>query len=171
MSSKVDRTVIPKIKFTRDEDERLTNIIEKIGTQDWELIAHEMKNRTPRQCRERWINYISPGLSNGPWTADEDKLLDELYTEFGSRWHKIAEYFPNRSGNCIKNRYKLRQSHAQKQPSVEAVSSVKPIIDQPLYSEFDEKVLQTIISPPTDTFIDLFKFDKNTIDEIFAMEL
>lgn len=92
MSKKGARGVIPKIKFTPEEDDQLTEIVERIGTNDWELVSREMKKRTARQCRERWINYLSPELRNDPWTEEEDKLLDELYAEMGSRWHKIAEY-------------------------------------------------------------------------------
>ncbi|EAY14200.1 Myb-like DNA-binding domain containing protein [Trichomonas vaginalis G3] len=115
MSDKNMRAYVPKIKFTLEEDERLTEIIERIGTKSWRLISLEMKNRTPRQCRERWINYISPQLRNDPWTEEEDKLLDEKCLEFGSRWHKISEFFNNRSGNAIRNRFKLRQRHELRQ--------------------------------------------------------
>lgn len=111
MSDKNMRAYVPKVKFTLEEDEKLTEIIERIGTKSWRLISLEMKNRTPRQCRERWINYISPQLRNDPWTEEEDRLLDEKYLEFGSRWHKISEFFNNRSGNAIRNRFKLRQRH------------------------------------------------------------
>ena len=99
---------VPKIKFSNEDDVKLKSIVEKIGTKNWNLVSQEMKTRTPRQCRERWINYLSPNLSNDDWTIEEDKLLDELFKKFGSRWHKIAHHFPNRSGNCVRNRYKLR---------------------------------------------------------------
>lgn len=105
---------VPKIKFTADEDKRLSDLVYKVGQEDWDLISRNMINRTPRQCRERWINYIAPNLSNEPWTKEEDDLLDELYTEYGSRWHKIAEIFPNRSGNAVRNRFKLRQRRQEK---------------------------------------------------------
>lgn len=109
------KKLVPKIKFTQEEDDRLIEVIQRLGTRDWEGIAQEMKHRTPRQCRERWNNYLSPSITSDPWTSQEDELLDSLYDEFGSKWSKIAEYFPNRSANGIRNRYKLRQRRILKE--------------------------------------------------------
>lgn len=102
---------VPKMKFTEAEDQRLKNIVSKCKHIVWTSVAKKMKTRTARQCRERWINYIMPGISNNPWTREEDDLLDELYSKYGSKWQTIAKHFPNRSGNCVRNRYKLRLRH------------------------------------------------------------
>lgn len=168
MSFKPAHAYYPKIKFTKEEDEQLTRIIQEHGTQDWELISSEMKNRTARQCRERWINYISPGLSNAPWTMEEDKKLDELYAEFGSRWHKIAEYFPNRSGNCVRNRYKLRERRALKKSKKE--QKIKPVESKPVpqtVPKLSNEIYQKIITPDTDAFLELFQFDNTFLNELF----
>jgi hypothetical protein len=34
-----------------------------------------MPNRTPRQCKERWRNYLDPQINNGEWMADDDQKL------------------------------------------------------------------------------------------------
>ncbi|KAI5490439.1 RNA polymerase II transcription regulator recruiting protein [Trichomonas vaginalis G3] len=154
---------VPKIKFTPQEDQILTNLVQKYGPGDWDRISRDMKNRTPRQCRERWINYISPELSNDPWTQEEDQLLDELYSEYGSRWHKIAEFFPNRSGNCVRNRYKLRQRRAQRQAAKEIIKQPKRAkpISQP-------QPMSSIISiKSNDDFSEIFNIDKIPFEEFF----
>lgn len=100
---------VSKVRFTSEEDKKLTEIVMSYGTCDWDLVSKVMKTRTARQCRERWNNYISSNLTNAPWTATEDELLNDLYDEYGSRWSKISEFFSNRSANCVRNRIKLLQ--------------------------------------------------------------
>ena len=45
------------------EDERLRELVEKHGTQQWALIASEMNGRNGKQCRERWHNQLDTSLS------------------------------------------------------------------------------------------------------------
>jgi hypothetical protein len=98
-----------KVKFTPAEDFHLMNIVMRSGPNDWQSIARQMPDRNARQCRERWTNYINPVLVSAPWTSDEENLLDEKLTEFGTRWHAIAIFFPTRSKNQIKNHWQSRQ--------------------------------------------------------------
>ena len=93
-----------KHKFTEEEDKRLISIIKEIGT-DWKQVSLQMKTRNPRQCRERWNNYINPSLSDAPWTHEEDKLLIELHKKYGTAWNKIGKHFKNRSDNSLRNRF------------------------------------------------------------------
>lgn len=159
--------LVPKIKFTREEDNVLTQLVEKYGVGDWDRISKDMKNRTPRQCRERWINYISPELSNEPWSVEEDQLLDELYAEYGSRWHKIAEFFPNRSGNCVRNRYKLRQRRAIKKASKEEKHQPKA---QKIVAAQTAPISNIMSIQENDSmFAEIFNFDKIPFEEIFGI--
>lgn len=99
----------PKIKFTKEEDERLRQIVTHFGDQDWAVIADQMPGRNQRQCRERWLNYLSPHVNKEPFTIEEDQLLIEKHKEFGSRWVRIAKYFSGRSDTSIKNRWMILQ--------------------------------------------------------------
>jgi hypothetical protein len=42
-------------------------------------------NRTAKQCRERWKNYLRDGIKKGDWTPQEEELIRDLYRTFGSR--------------------------------------------------------------------------------------
>jgi hypothetical protein len=64
-----------------------------------------MPNRTTRQCRERYKNYLSPELRNLPWSPAEDLLLRERFSEFGPRWATLATFFNGRSDVSLKNRW------------------------------------------------------------------
>lgn len=104
----------PRLKFTQNEDAILTKLVGEFGENNWETIAKVMPNRNPRQCRERWINYLSPSVSKAPWTPEEDLLLEQKYKEFGSKWVKIATFFPNRTDTMIKNRFNVLARKANK---------------------------------------------------------
>lgn len=107
-----------KVKFTRAEDIKLRDLVNKYSTNNWKIIAKELPPRTPRQCRERWNNYIDPNLSQEPWTQEEDEILMRIHDQFGNHWKQIESYLPNRSKNSIKKRWSaLMASEAQPSPS------------------------------------------------------
>lgn len=93
-----------KCKFMPEEDLKLKSLINKYGTGNWIKISQLMINKNPRQCRERWNNYLKPELSLEPWSHEEDVLLVEKYREYGNRWSKISKSFHNRSDNAVRNR-------------------------------------------------------------------
>lgn len=73
--------------------------------ESWSQVANLLPNRTARQVRERYKNFLSPGLTNKPWTKEEDNLLKEAYDRLGPKWAKITSYFNGRSEINIKNRW------------------------------------------------------------------
>lgn len=90
--------------FTIEEDNIIYSKVKKYGTKNWKAVASFLHNRTPRQVRERWKNYLSPNVNNRPFTDEEDMLLIELTEKYGSKWAKIAGFFPNRTDVNVKNR-------------------------------------------------------------------
>lgn len=92
-------------KFTEEEDKYLSKLVDEMGAKNWDLIAEKMPNRTARQCRDRYSNYLIPGFFNGEWSAEEDENLYRKYQEIGPRWTIIQKYFKNRSPNSLKNRW------------------------------------------------------------------
>lgn len=94
-----------KLHFTKEEDEKIKDFVKKFGTKKWKFIVKFMKGRTAKQCRDRYSNYLSPGIFHGQWSNDEEKLLIELYKKYGSKWSIIHKYFPKRNTNSIKNQW------------------------------------------------------------------
>ena len=92
-------------KFTKQEDIMLINLVNELGTRDWDAIASRMPNRNSRQCKERYLNYLSPNLSHDPWTPEEDLLLETKLKEIGSKWVTISKFFKNRTDTMLKNRW------------------------------------------------------------------
>jgi hypothetical protein len=94
-----------KQKFGPDEDDIIRAAADAHGPRKWRLVAERLVGRTARQCRERWVNYLSPDVTKAPWAADEESLLRAKVAEFGPLWSRIARFFVGRTDVCLKNRY------------------------------------------------------------------
>ena len=99
--------------FSQEEDKLLKLLVDQFGEGSWKEIAKNMPDRTARQCRERYKNYLAPAIQNGPWTDDEDQLLSEKVKELGFQWAKIAKFFESRSSVNVKNRWTVITSKAK----------------------------------------------------------
>lgn len=91
--------------FTEDEDQLLTMAAMAYKHESWNKISKFVPGRTPKQCRDRWVNYLQPSLKFDPWTDQEDQLLVSLVNSNGTHWTKMKAYFPSRSTNSLKNRW------------------------------------------------------------------
>lgn len=150
-----------RAKFTQQEDNKLIRLIELLGTGDWEAISLEMKNRTSRQCKDRWLNYLSPSLSSVPWTEDEDALLEKLHHKYGPRWTKISTYFKNRSPNGVRKQFQLIQKakgNLSRQSSDSSSEQTEEIQKPPEIHENQDKFINIL-----DT--DLFNIDFSLLPE------
>jgi hypothetical protein len=116
----------PKSKFAGHEDTRLIEAVRVFGTRDWWLVASAVPNRTARQCRERWSNYLNPRLTSHAWTESEDRLLLAKVEEMGCRWNVILGFFDGRSKNSLRNRYRSVQRRTGHAPRREAPETESP---------------------------------------------
>lgn len=101
-----DKKIKNRIPFTKEEDEKIKKMVKIYGSRKWSLIASFVEGRSPKQCRDRYKNYLEPGFFTGEWSKEEDELLLNLYTKYGPKWSKIAKVLNDRSSSSIKNRWK-----------------------------------------------------------------
>jgi hypothetical protein len=97
--------------FDTEEDALLMTLVAQNPFRGWDAIAREFENRTARQCRERWLNYLCPRVQVAPWTPQEDEFLVEMVSRFGRSWSAISRAFRGRSENDIKNRWHSHLRH------------------------------------------------------------
>jgi hypothetical protein len=94
-----------RIHFTPDEDRNIIHLVSIYGTDQWKVIAEFIKNKTPRQCRERFRNYLSPNVQNLAWNVEEISHLMRLVQLYGTKWNILTSYFPGRSQTDLKNKW------------------------------------------------------------------
>ena len=145
------RTVHHPAKFQPEEDERLKNIINDIGTHNWVTVASLMPGRNVKQCIERWKFLTARRNAGKEWTSEEDELLKQKVAEFGKKWATILKFFPNRNENNIKTRY---QYLARQAPKEEPIKIVEVIPNQTETEPEPENPIDEILSR-----IGLEKFD------------
>jgi hypothetical protein len=124
-----------KTKWTAEEDALLTEAILKNGIGHWSITAESVPGRSGKQCRERWINKLSPENSADSWTEAEDAILIQKQQEFGNSWSRIAQSLPGRPANAVKNRWKWLSKQTQPIIAQEETQANTPNMPESLFPE------------------------------------
>jgi hypothetical protein len=102
-------------KFSTQDDQQLTNLVQSNGENKWRDVAGQMDGAfSARQCRERWWNYLNPYSRTTVWNDNNDNRLLEMYQRFGSNWEFITKSFPEYSINTVRNRFFVLQRKLNK---------------------------------------------------------
>lgn len=139
-----------KRKFTPEEDQIIINMTKDQKYPNWGEISKQIPGKSSRQVRERYQHYLSPNVSNEPWSTEEDALLADLFKKYGTNWAQIAVFMPGRTNTSVKNRY---NSHVSKK-CTDTCSVVKPSPPNPCVEP-----LPSIISQNDAEFSDVDFFE------------
>ncbi|KZV39554.1 hypothetical protein F511_13789 [Dorcoceras hygrometricum] len=97
------------------------------GEGRWHLVPLRAGlNRCRKSCRLRWVNYLSPDIKRGCFTADEIDLMIRLHKLLGNRWSLIAGRIPGRTANDVKNYWNTHVSKASSSMKSSQTKIVKP---------------------------------------------
>ena len=135
---------ISKRLFSKEEDNILKALLTEKDKPNWKRIAQSLPGRTSRQCRERWKNYLSPKISNPPWTKEEDEQLIHSIEIYGHQWAKIAHLLGSRSDVNVKNRW-VRLMR-QKKSNSEKITKTLPLENNMTQKETNNLAVNQISS-------------------------
>lgn len=162
-----------KRKFTQEEDSKICHFVKIYGTKRWSLIAKNLPNRTGKQIRDRYRNYLFPGFFNGQWSKEEGELLFEKFNLFGNKWSNKIPFFPNRSSNSIRNRVKYLKSSIHNDTEIINVSNIKFYheMSKKVKSEPNEQIQKNekiILKPKEKNFVQYINVNTQTSDSYLA---
>ena len=153
----------PKQKFTPEEDAKLTSYVRIYGTDDWNEIASFFDDRSARQLKERWFNYLDPNVDIHDWTPEEEELLLEKISQCGKKWRMIAQSFNGRTDVHLKNRYQLMKRRERLTGNIRLPQNKKDfkkiLNDEKVYSKPIKTVDLLTVLPADFKFLDNLIYD------------
>jgi len=74
------------------------------GGPRWAEVSRALPGRKGKQCRDRYVNHLAPGINRGDWAAEEEQVLAAGYAVEGTRWAALARRLPGRTENMVRPR-------------------------------------------------------------------
>ena len=96
--------------WSTEEDSALEKLmVSQPDAPQWDIIATKMTElnfcKTAKQCKDRWVNNLSPLLNKSKWTLIESQELFDQYLQNGNKWKNISKIFIGRTDNAVKNQF------------------------------------------------------------------
>lgn len=134
-----------KQSWTIAEDQQLLQLVEHYGPQ-WTRIAQYFPTRDRKRCRERYVNHVDPTLLHTKWSNDEEKQVQKLYQQFGTKWTCIASHMIGRSPDEVKNHILAISLRKKRLESMQKINSCNDRQLPKKWSTNESKLLQQLVA-------------------------
>lgn len=125
----------------------------KYGKNQWARISSLLVRKSPKQCKQRWYEWLDPSIKKTPWTREEEEKLLHLAKIMPTQWRTIAASIEGRTASqCLQHYEKLldqAQGKDAMDPSddprrlrpgeIDPNPEVKPALPDPVDFDEDEK--------------------------------
>ncbi|KAM0917842.1 hypothetical protein ACQ4PT_009260 [Festuca glaucescens] len=82
-----DGNGLKKGPWTAEEDQKLTDYIDKQGRGSWRALPKLAGlNRCGKSCRLRWTNYLRPDIKRGKFSPEEEHTILQLHSIVGNKY-------------------------------------------------------------------------------------
>lgn len=107
----------PRRMWIKEEDDLLRTVVMDNSKLTWKEIAcifnsesimrqttkNKKSEKSGKQCRERFRNYLDNNVIDKAWSKDEKILFMLLHSVYGNHWSEIARFYPNKNDLSMKN--------------------------------------------------------------------
>jgi hypothetical protein len=74
------------LTWSEEEDLKILLFVELNGTKNWKELSKRLDNRSCKECRERWHDFLDPSIKNIPWSPEEDAVFFILQQQMENCW-------------------------------------------------------------------------------------
>ncbi|XP_074596972.1 cell division cycle 5-like protein [Brevipalpus obovatus] len=85
------------------EDEILKAAVMKYGKNQWNRIASLLHQKSAKQCKARWFEWLDPSIKKIEWSREEEEKLLHLSKMMPNQWRSIAFIVGRTTDQCLEH--------------------------------------------------------------------
>ena len=90
-------------QWTNAEDEIIKAAVTKFGFHQWGRIASLLGNKSAKQAKARWHEWLDPSIKKTDWSPEEEEKLLLLVAQLPSQWKTIASLVGRTATQCLEH--------------------------------------------------------------------
>ncbi|OBA20366.1 hypothetical protein METBIDRAFT_197206 [Metschnikowia bicuspidata var. bicuspidata NRRL YB-4993] len=105
--------------WTNVEDQILKAAVSKYGLTQWSRVASLLPQKTAKQAKARWNEYLNPTIDRSTWTRELDERLLSVAKLLPNQWRSIALVMGRPATQCVERYQALLEAAARSGDSPE----------------------------------------------------
>lgn len=93
--------------WTNVEDEIVKAAVMKYGLNQWSRVASLLTNKSAKQAKARWFEWLNPAINTDVWDRGEDEKLLSLFKLLPNQWRTISQVIGRTPTSCADRYQKL----------------------------------------------------------------